>query len=24
MQKLDIHNRTDLVRFALKEGVIKL
>jgi DNA-binding NarL/FixJ family response regulator len=24
MQKLSIHNRTDLVRFALKEGVIKL
>jgi DNA-binding NarL/FixJ family response regulator len=24
MQKLDIHNRTDLVKFALKQGVIKL
>lgn len=24
MQKLDVHNRTDLVKFALKRGVIKL
>ena len=24
MQKLDIHNRTELVKFALKQGVIKL
>jgi DNA-binding NarL/FixJ family response regulator len=24
MQKLDIHNRTDLVKFALRQGVIKL
>jgi DNA-binding CsgD family transcriptional regulator len=24
MQKLDIHNRTELVKFALKLGVIKL
>ena len=24
MQKLDIHDRTELVKFALKQGVIKL
>ena len=23
MQKLDLHNRTDLIRFALRRGVIR-